>query len=94
MKKADRFKASEIVVARDLGGEVVLLDLVGGTYFGLNDVGAQIWWAIEADKSVGEICALIVSKFDVDHATANNDVADLVKRLLEKGLIVPAEQSS
>ena len=38
-----RILASDKVVGCEIDGEIVLLHLDTGTYFGLNPVGAEIW---------------------------------------------------
>ena len=38
-----RVELRDEVAFRELNGEGVLLDLVSGTYFGLNEVGARLW---------------------------------------------------
>ena len=42
--------ASDDVVAREVAGETVLLNLASGTYFGLNETGTLIWELIEEDS--------------------------------------------
>ena len=41
LKPSDKISISPQVVARELGGETVILDLSSGTYFGLDPVGAR-----------------------------------------------------
>ena len=43
MQLSDKFAVSDEVVAREVGGEMVLLDLASGQYFGLDTVGGRIW---------------------------------------------------
>ena len=43
MQLSDSITVSGDVVARDVGGEQVLLDLSSGQYFGLDNVGGRIW---------------------------------------------------
>jgi hypothetical protein len=39
-------------VSSDLGDEVAILDLKGGTYYGLDAVGARIWNLIQKPRTV------------------------------------------
>ena len=41
------YKIPSTVMTRTIGDETVILDLAGGTYFGLDPVGARIWQLIE-----------------------------------------------
>lgn len=75
------------VMARRVGDEVIVLDLTGGEYFGLPDVGARIWELLLDGKSLVEVADVIISEYDVDRATAERDVLSLVADLSDKGLL-------
>jgi hypothetical protein len=75
------------VLFRVLDGEAVLLDLVSGTYFGLDPVGTEIWGMLGDGATIGEIRAAIVARYDVDAATARADLEDLVADLVKRGLV-------
>ncbi len=80
--------ANEDVVAREVGGELVLLDLGSGTYFGLNTVGGHIWQLLEAgDQTIAALCDAVEAEFDVDRDTVERDVAVLASQLVENGLV-------
>jgi hypothetical protein len=79
---------SEDVVAREVSGEFVLMDLESGTYFGLNQVGSRIWKAVEeAPSSLAALCDIVEAEFDAPRDVIERDVAELAKDLLEQGLI-------
>lgn len=83
-----KLSASDDVVSRKVAGEVVLLDLVTGTYFGLNGVGGRAWELME-DKplTTTELCAAIEAEFDAPRPTIERDIAELAERLSEQNLI-------
>jgi hypothetical protein len=79
---------SEDVVAREVSGEFVLMDLESGTYFGLNQVGSRIWKAVEeAPSSLAALCDIVEAEFDAPRDVIERDVAELASDLLEQGLI-------
>ncbi|TNF64923.1 MAG: PqqD family protein [Rhodobacteraceae bacterium] len=82
-----RFEIPTHVVARDVQGELVVLDLEKGEYFGLEDVGAFIWGLLEAGESLGEVHARILAEYDVEADTARRDLAALVADLQARGLL-------
>ena len=43
MKLSDRVQIPQEVIARQVGGETVMLDLAKGSYYGLDPVGARMW---------------------------------------------------
>jgi len=81
-------QASSRIVSCELDGEAVLLDPQAGLYFGLNDVGAAIWSMIASPCRVSDICASIVTRFDVDDDTCHDDVQSLIEELLSRNLAV------
>ena len=84
------FKVPDHVIMRVVGDDAVLLDMEAGKYFGLNDVGAEIWNLLEAGSTLSEIQNAIEAKFDVDNPTLMLDLAKLLENLLEAKLICNA----
>lgn len=88
MKLEDCIVASEDIVAREVGGETVLLDLEAGTYFGLNPVGGRIWKMLEGNRlRLSEMCDRLESEYAVERATLESDVLALVSDLLANKLV-------
>ncbi len=84
---AGRFVPRATVLAREIGGEMVLLDPDRGVYFGLNEVGTRIW-ALLAEGSSGEqIEAQLLAEYDVSLESVRVDLQNLLAELLEQGLI-------
>ena len=79
--------AAKSQVSSDLGGEVAILDLQGGTYFGLDDVGARVWSLIQEPKNVEEIRNTLVSEYEVNQDRCERDLIALLQRLADEGLI-------
>jgi hypothetical protein len=79
-------------VWRDVDGEVVVLNVMTGQYYGLDDVGSHVWRLIPADPAAGITLASLRdglgAEFEADSATLDRDVADLMQRLLDHQLIV------
>lgn len=80
--------ASKDVVTRTVGGELVLLHLHSGLYFGLNEVGAFVWDQLSiAPKSQSQLSDAIAAQFDAPRAEIEADLASLVEEMLAKKLI-------
>jgi hypothetical protein len=85
---SERFRTSDNVVAREVGGEFVLLDLTSGTYFGLNPVGGTVWKAMEqGEETFAGLCAAVQQEFDVPEDDLHEDLKSLLDDLREKALI-------
>ena len=74
-------------VSSDLGGEVAILDLGAGVYYGLDEVGARIWELIQKPRAVEEVQDVILNEYDVDPAGGKRDVVSLLQELADKGLV-------
>lgn len=78
---------SNDVVARQVGGETMLLDLASGTYFGLDPVGTRFWQLLEEGKSLAEAHAVMAGEYHVDPAQLEHDLTALLGDLSANGLI-------
>jgi len=86
----DRVVVPDGVIARELDGETVLLNLDTGIYFGLDTVGTGIWRAIRANGSLQDALAAVEGDYDVERDVLRADLLDLVSRMLAKGLLQTA----
>jgi hypothetical protein len=87
-----RLVVNESVVSAELEGEMVLLNLESGVYFGLDEVGTLVWRALEAGVSQETVVRQLVEEFDVESDRARSDVATFLSTLEEHGLIVPSAE--
>lgn len=83
------FRVPEYVLARTVDDEVILFDARRGGYLGLNPTGAAVWNVIASGRPGVDAVEELVSLFDVDWATAENDVAALLHDLEARDLISP-----
>lgn len=74
-------------VACDLDGEVVILDLDSGVYFGLNAVGGELWNHLQQERTVDEIILHLLAQYDVDRTLCEIEVASLLQSMAARGLI-------
>jgi hypothetical protein len=75
------------VIAVDLQGQTVILDVDSGLFYQLNPVGTRIWGMLEAPSTVPHLCARLQDRFDVNAETCRRDVMDFIQRLGVNGLI-------
>ena len=74
-------------VSSDLAGEVVMLNLKNGTYYGLDEVGARIWGLIQQPRAVGAVRDAILEEYDVEPERCERDLLALLGELRDNGLI-------
>ncbi len=82
-----RVRISPDVVWREVGGEIVLLDLRKGRYYGLQDAAAMIWKGMSRGEPVGVMGRKLVRNFRVEAERASRDILALARTLESKGLI-------
>ncbi len=87
MDRDSKFTIPKTVVARAVGGDVVILDLEGGTYYGLDEVGKRMWDHFAEGRSIAETCEVLLAEYEVEPATLAKDTETLAAALLEKKLI-------
>jgi Coenzyme PQQ synthesis protein D (PqqD) len=79
------------IAAKVIDGEAIILNIANGLYFSMGEVGALVWELIEVGCSGGEIRDALAARYDVDAATAGEDVVALLQTLLEEGLVQRTE---
>lgn len=82
-----RFRTAEHVVSTQQADATVLLDIRGGTYYTLNDVGGRIWACLSEGASVGGVVERLAAEFDVPAETLSGDVAEFVEELGRSKLV-------
>jgi len=82
-----RVAVSPEVMLQEVGGEGVLLDLESESYFALDGVGTRIWRLVEADGRLNAVHAKLLEEYDVEPARLEQDLEELIARLVEAGLV-------
>ena len=81
------FRTNPAIIWKLVHEEAVLLNPANGEYFGLNEVGSEIWKNIDGKKTLAEIGALLLAEYDVAPTVLEEDMLELSGELLKKGLI-------
>jgi coenzyme PQQ synthesis protein D (PqqD) len=82
-----RVEISDGVIWRDLEGNVVILNVDSGVYFGLDGSGGQIWRELVDHGSVEKAFESLKQQFDIGPDELRHDLDDLVDQLVGKGLV-------
>ncbi len=75
------------LVAADLDGEKVMLNIDKGSYYGLNAIGSQIWELLAAPHTIKEIVDMLIKEYTVEETICRRDVLSFVNKLYDRGLI-------
>jgi len=82
-----RITASSNQVSCDLAGEVAILNLQNGVYYGLDPVGARVWILLQEPMTFAQIREAMLLEFDVDADVLETDLRQLFSDLVKQGLI-------
>ncbi len=78
---------SSEVLAQEVDGETVLLDLQSESYFGLDEVGTRIWQLLQEHNELQKVFDIMLEEYDVDAKQLEKDLNGLLDKLLNEELI-------
>jgi len=78
---------NEDIAWRMIDNEAILVDIDGEEVAHLNEVAAQVWDALDGEKSVAEIIEHIRSKFEVEQDKARKDVLAFLNKLIKREMV-------
>ena len=84
---AARVSVSPDILISEVGGESVLLNLSSERYFGLDDIGTQMWKTLIASDSIQAAYETLLAEYDVEASRLREDLSDLIQKLMEQGLV-------
>jgi Coenzyme PQQ synthesis protein D (PqqD) len=87
--KSGRVRPSKSVHVREFDGEMVLLDLERGEYFGLDELGGRVWRGLVEGETPEQIAVRLEPEHDVVLDTLVGDLVALADELIRRGLVEP-----
>ncbi|AGA92228.1 Coenzyme PQQ synthesis protein D (PqqD) [Thioflavicoccus mobilis 8321] len=87
IERTSVIRQSEEQVAAEVDGEVVMMSVEQGNYYGLDEVGSRIWQLIETPTTLADLCEDLTKEFDVEPATCEEDVVRFLEELAAQGLV-------
>jgi len=75
------------LIASDLGQEIIMMNLQSGDYFGLNQVGAEIWKQIEHPIKIDDICSKLLETYDVSSDDCKAKTIEFLNKLYSDELL-------
>lgn len=74
-------------LATEVDGEVVLIGIDSGQYYGLDAVGSAIWRGLDQPCRVDDLCARLQTDFDGDADTIERETLAFLDQLAARDLI-------
>jgi hypothetical protein len=81
------FFLSPDVLSQEIDQEAVLLDMKSENYFGLNDVGRHTLEMLKNGANLDTLVISLLKIYEVEKVQLENDLRELLKSLLDAGLI-------
>ena len=78
---------SPSVLTAEVDGEIVLMSIERGRYFGLDHIGSDIWKRIEPPCSFAILVDLLAANYEADRATIVSDVKSLLGHLAKHNIV-------
>jgi hypothetical protein len=89
-----RVVATDDQIFCDVSGEVVILNVETGLYFGLELVGARLWALLQEPRTVAELVDVLLDEYDVSRERCQHDVLQLLTEMHRRQLIEVAGEPS
>ena len=83
-----RFQAADRVAAKEVGGELVLLDLEDGSFLVARGTGPRVWDLVSSGTGVQEIVRTVAARYGKSPEEVRVDVERFVEDLIERGFLV------
>jgi len=81
-------------LATEVDGEVLMMNIESGNYFGLNEVASFIWRQLETPMSARALCAAIAGEFDVPSEQCEADTLAFLDGMVKDGLLQQVDASA
>lgn len=78
-------------VSAPVNGEVTVMSIEQGKYYGLDDIAGDIWQQIEKPVSVRALCAALAEIYDAHLSIINRDVLTFLQKLINEGLVTASD---
>lgn len=91
-KERELVRTDEYISAR-IDSEEIILHSGSEKYFGLNEVGTQIWEALDEPRTLDELTRMIHERFDISEEQSRRDVESFIDDLQTAGLIEVSDEA-
>lgn len=80
-------KRNPEMVTSNIDGEIVMMSIENGEYYGLDEVGSRIWELLENPVTFEQLVNTLVEEFEVDVETCKADTLEFLNQMVEKKII-------
>lgn len=82
-----RLVRSADLVASEMDGDLVMMDMSRGEYYGLGGVGPRLWALLEQPHSLAELVDAICREYAVEASVCRADILGFLEQLAAHGAV-------
>lgn len=82
-----RWVRREDLITAAMDGDTLMLDAHAGVYYGLNEVGGQIWEYLAAPITIPDLVGRLAAQYEVELGRCTRDVAALIEQLSARDMV-------
>ncbi len=75
------------IIFTDLDDTVVMMDPDKGNYYEFDSVGTRIWNLLDVERSVTQVCEVLVREYDVTLKDCRQDVLKFLEQVAQLGVV-------
>lgn len=81
------FSRKKSAIFSDLDGELVILEMESGVYYGLDSMGSHIWGLMEKKISFNDMISSLLDEFSVSVEQCRKEVKQFLQQMVENQLL-------
>ena len=87
-----KLEIADDILFRELDGESVILNMNNENYYGLDEVGTQMWNVLTSSPSIQFAMENLLQEYDVPEDRLRKDLNALIEQLIDKGMLQLLDQ--
>lgn len=78
---------SDAFVTATVDDALVMMSLEKGSYYGLDEIGSQIWTRLVEPTRIADLCEALAARYEAPRAQIETDVKAFLQELLDEGMV-------
>jgi len=75
------------VISAEADRDLVMVSISNGFYYGVADVGREVWEKLESPKKISDLIDDLVTTYDIDRASCEQQTLSFLEELLTENLL-------
>jgi hypothetical protein len=82
-----RFSRNPLIITSEVDGDVVMMSIEKGLYFGLDEIGSDIWQRLESPRSFEELVDGLATSYAGDRFQIAQDLRQLLAAMIARDVL-------